>query len=340
MTKKPTLANVANQAGVSIATASQVLRGTGRISETTRNLVKSAAKKLNYVPDARAASMRSGANHEIGLSIHKIANRFNAEIISGASDLLEDEGYLLSVLDARDDVVRQRKQLEAFIRSSRGGLIWVPAADTPESTFELLSTHGLPSVTFLRRPKFGELDHVGIENAAATFAATNHLLDLGHSKIAYLGGEAIVDVRSERIDGCRKALNARGFDDIRVVDCRDSRSAGIEAMHDLMRQHPDVTAVVCNGDMVAIGASLAIGQAGMRPGREISVVGFDDIPDAKYAMYPLTTLAVSPYELGRKLARILLERMNEPNMPPTTTLVPAKLVERETTGAPAKAVES
>lgn len=334
MTKKPTLANVANQAGVSIATASQVLRGTGRISDTTRNLVKAAAKKLNYVPDARAASMRSGANHEIGLSIHKIANRFNAEIISGASDLLEDEGYLLSVLDARDDVVRQRKQLEAFIRSSRGGLIWVPAADTPESTFDLLNTHGLPSVTFLRRPEFGELDHVGIENAAATFAATNHLLDLGHTKIAYLGGEANVDVRSERIEGCRKALNARGIDDIHIVDCQDSRSAGIEAMHNLMNQHPEVTAVVCNGDMVAIGASLAIGQVGMRPGREISVVGFDDTPDAKYATYPLTTLAVSPYELGRKLARVLLERMNEPNMPPSTTLVPAKLVERETTGAP------
>ena len=320
---------------MSVATASQVLRGSGRISEATRKHVLKTAKQLNYVPDGRAASMRSGENREVGLSIHKIANRFNAEIISGASDLLEAEGYLLSVLDARDDPDRQRKQIEAFIRSSRGGLIWVPAANTPASTLELLKTHQLPSVTFLRRSDLADLDHVGIENTAATFEATSFLAELGHRNIAYLGGTANVDVRSERIEGYRQAIQNRGLGAPIIWDCRDSRSAGMEAMNALRLAHPNVTAVVCNGDMVAIGASLALQRRGEVPGREVSVIGFDNIPDAEYAAAPLTTMAVEPYQLGRKLARVLLERIQEPDMPTTTTLVPARLVERKTVGAPA-----
>ncbi len=334
MAEKPKLATVAKQAGVSVATASQVMRGAGRISEATRKHVLKTAKKLNYVPDGRAASMRSGDNREIGLSIHKIANRFNAEIISGASDLLEAEGYLLSVLDARDDAARQRNQIEAFIRSSRGGLIWVPAADTPNSTLQLLKTHKLPSVTFLRRAGFLELDHVGIENASATFDATSFLADLGHRHIAYLGGVAQVDVRSERIEGYRRMLESRNLGDPIVWDCPDSRSAGMEAMNALRNLHPEVTAVVCNGDMVAIGACLSLQRRGEIPGKEVSIVGFDNIPDAEFAATPLTTMAVAPYQLGRKLARVLLERIKDPETPVTTTLVPAKLVERNSTGTP------
>jgi len=334
MAKRPKLETVAKEAGVSVATASQVMRGAGRISDTTRKKVLRTAKKLNYVPDGRAAAMRSGENKEIGFSIHKIANRFNAEIISGASDLLEAEGYLLSVLDARDNADRQRRQLEAFIRSTRGGLLWVPAEDTPKSTYDLLATHQMPSVTFLRRPEHLDLDHVGIENAAATADATNYLADLGHRHIAYLGGISHVTVRAERIEGYETVLSARQLGKPIIWDCADSRQDGINAMDALRAAHPEVTALVCNGDMVAIGACIALQRRGEVPGRDVSIVGFDDIPDAAIAMPPLTSLAVSPYNLGRKLARVMLDRINEPDMPTTNTLVPARLMERATTGPP------
>lgn len=334
MTKKPKLSTVAKEAGVSVATVSQVMRGAGRISAPTRKKVLQTAKKLNYVPDGRAAAMRSGENREIGFSIHKIANPFNAEIISGASDLLEMEGYLLSVLDARDDTERQRRQLEAFIRSSRGGLLWVPAENTPQSTYDLLRTHQLPGVTFLRRASFSDLDHVGIENAAATAEATNYLASLGHKHIAFLGGKARVVVRTERIEGYKRVLEERGFGPAIVWECADDRAEGICAMNALREAHPEVTAIVCNGDMVAIGACLALQRRGEEPGREVSIVGFDDIADAQFSHPPLTTMAVSPYVLGRKLARVMLERIREPDMQPTVSLVPAKLVIRESTGAP------
>ncbi len=336
MVGKPKLETVAREAGVSVATVSQVMRGAGRISEKTRKKVLQTAKTLNYVPDGRAASMRSGQNREIGLAIHQIANPFNAEVISGASDLLETEGYLLSVLDARDDAARQRRQLEAFIGSSRAGLIWVPAQGTPTETCELLRTHKLPAVTFLRNAGFTDFDHVGIQNADATAIATEHLADLGHTKIAFLGGTSPVDVRKERIEGYSRILAERQLGPPIVWDSPDDKLSGVNAMTKLLKAHPEVTAVVCNGDMVAIGASLALTQMGLTPGLDVSIVGFDDIQDAEIAMPPLSTMAVSPYELGRKLARVVIERIKHPDMPVATTLVPAKLIVRNTSGEPLK----
>src|SRR6056300_219451 len=144
---KAKLVDVANRAGVSVTTASQVMRGVGRISSSTKDKVLQAASDLSYIPNSNAVSMRSGGSKEIGLVIHQIANPFNAEVISGVSDKLESEGFLLSILDARDDVSRQQKHLTAFIRSGRAGLLWVPALGTDMKVSDLLRTHNTPTVT-------------------------------------------------------------------------------------------------------------------------------------------------------------------------------------------------
>lgn len=331
MAGKPTLRSVAQEAGVSIPTVSQVMRGTGRISEQTREKVLEAARKLHYVPDSRAAAMRSGENREIGFVINQFANPFNAEVVSGAVDLLDGEGYLVSILDTRDDAARQSRQLEAFIRNGRGGLMWVPALDTPEETVALLRAQGIPTVTFLR-PAGDDFDHVGVRNAVATDAATRHLVDLGHRHIAYLGGTGMTAVRRRRIAGYERALAAQDLGPAIVWPSIDTKRAGMEAMLELYRTHPKVTAVVCNGDMVALGACLGLVKAGLQPGKDVSVIGFDDIEDASVATPPLTTMAVSPQKLGRKLAQVLLNRIREPEMPVSLSEVFAELVIRETTG--------
>ena len=138
LTGRATLKTLAKASGVSVATASQVIRGVGRISEHTRKRVLSTAEKMNYIPDGRAISMRSGERPEIGMIIQELANPFNAEVISGVSDCLERHGYFVSVLDSRNDIERQKRNIKAFIRSARGGLIWVPAHNTPQKTVELL----------------------------------------------------------------------------------------------------------------------------------------------------------------------------------------------------------
>lgn len=333
MSSKPTLASVAKAAGVSVPTVSQVMRGTGRISQDTREKVLEAAKQLHYVPNSRAAAMRSGENREIGLVINQLSNPFNAEVVSGVVDLLEAEGYLVSTLDTRDDAVRQSRQLEAFIRNGRGGLLWVPAMDTPPETIELLKAHRIPTVTFLR-PVSPEFDHVGIRNAEATATATTHLADLGHRQIAYFGGTDMTSVRRERIDGYVRTMKTLGLGDPIIWASADRKGAGLEALLGLMQAHPDTTGIVCNGDMVALGACLGFDRLGITPGREVSIIGFDDIEEASVAIPPLTTMAVSPEKLGRKLARVLLDRVREPDMPTTVSEMSARLVIRKTTGAP------
>ncbi|MEP1929777.1 MAG: substrate-binding domain-containing protein, partial [Roseibium sp.] len=291
-----------------------------------------AARKLHYVPDARAASMRSGQNREIGFVINQISNPFNAEVISGVSDLLESEGYLVSVLDARDDAERQGRHLEAFIRNGRGGLLWVPAVGTPNEAFDFLAAHTIPIVTFLRRPERSPFDHVGIRNSEATAIATAHLAQLGHRNIAYLGGTSMTDVRKERIAGYLQTMSERKLAAPIIWDSPDNKLAGLNAMSDLRRKHPETTAVVCNGDMVALGACLAVIRSGLQPGRDMSIIGFDDVQDAAVATPALTTMALSPYQLGRRLALVLLNRIREPDMPVTLSEISAELIIRETTG--------
>lgn len=333
MSQKPTLATVAQKAGVSIPTVSQVLRGTGRISDETRQRVLRAAKILHYVTDQKAAAMRSGENREIGFVINQLSNPFNAEVISGVVDLLDGEGYLVSILDTRDNGERQSHQLKSFIQHGRGGLIWVPAADTADETFTLLKAHKIPTVTFLRNMR-ADLDHVGIRNAEATQTATQHLLQLGHRNIAYLGGTDMTPVRKDRILGYQRALMAQNLGQGTIWDCADNKLAGLEAMLTLLQKHPQITAVVCTGDMVALGACLGLQQAGLTPGKEVSVTGFDDIQDAAVATPPLTTMAVRPHALGGQLARMLLARIRNPDRPATVSEVRAELIVRNTTGAP------
>ncbi|GAA3869330.1 LacI family DNA-binding transcriptional regulator [Celeribacter arenosi] len=333
MSRKPTLGTVAKEAGVSIPTVSQVLRGTGRISESTRDKVLRAAKKLHYVPDFRAAAMRSGENREIGFVINQLSNPFNAEVVSGVVDLLETEGYMVSILDTRDDAQRQTSQLEAVIKHGRGGLLWVPAFDTPTETFDLLAAHKMPTVTFLRQVN-ETFDHVGIRNAEATRKATEYLADLGHRHIAYLGGTDMTIVRSERIEGYKRAVSERALGPCILWDSMDNKLAGLEAMQALLRAHPEVTAVVCNGDMVAIGACLALSRSGQRPGGDVSVIGFDNIQDAAVSTPALTTMGVSPNKLGQILAQVILRRIHNPEMPLTVSEISAELIVRESTGAP------
>ena len=330
---KPTLDTVAKHAGVSIPTVSQVMRGTGRISEETREKVLKAAQELHYVPNSRAAAMRSGENREIGFVINQLGNPFNAEVIGGVVDLLEAEGYLVSIVDTRDNHERQKRQLESFIRHGRGGLLWVPAVDTPEETFAMLAAQRIPVVTFMRHVN-RDLDHVGIRNAEATKTATQVLVDLGHRHIAYLGGADDTMVRKERIAGYAHVLAERNLPPPTIWKCEDNKLAALRAMTTLLQEHPEITAVVCNGDMVALGACLALTRAGLRPGVDVSVFGFDDIQDAEVATPSLSTMAVSPHKLGRKLARTLLDRIEDPDMPPVVLEVSAEPVIRETTGAP------
>ena len=329
---RTTLKTLAKASGVSVATASQVIRGVGRISEHTRKRVLSTAEKMNYIPDGRAISMRSGERPEIGMIIQELANPFNAEVVSGVSDYLESHGYFVSVLDARNDIERQKRNIEAFIRSARGGLIWVPAHNTPLKTVELLRNYSIPTITFLRQIKGADFDHVGIKNTQGTEIATDYLINLGHTKIAYFGGDTNSDVRQDRAQGYELSLKKHSISWKVIWASEDTKQSGVERLHDLLSAHPDVTALVCNGDMVALGACLALQSKGLQPGKDVSVIGFDNVMDAKLVTPSLTTMAVNPYKMGQILAETILKRINETERQQITYFNDPELIIRNSVG--------
>ncbi len=332
LTRRTTLKNLAKASGVSVATASQVTRGVGRISEHTRKRVLSTAEKMNYIPDGRAISMRSGERPEIGMIIQGLANPFNAEVVSGVSDCLEGYGYFVSVLDSRNNIERQKRNIEAFIRSARGGLIWVPAHNTPSKTADYLRSQSIPTITFLRQMKGTDFDHIGIKNTEGTEIATDYLVKLGHTRIAYFGGDSNSDVRKDRTKGYELSLKKHSVDWKVIWTSEDTKQSGVERFHDLISEHPEVTALVCNGDMAALGACLALQSKGLQPGKDISVIGFDDVMDAKLVIPSLTTMVVNPYELGQILAETILKRINDIESPQITYFNNPELIVRNSVG--------
>ena len=190
----------------------------------------------------------------------------------------------------------------------------------------------VPTVTFLRQLENSPFDHVGIQNQQATWAATNHLIKQGHRHIAYFGGIDHAQVRAERIAGYQQALADQNIDVQLVWDCVDSKLAGLEAAELLFKEHPQITALVCNGDMVALGACVAVKRMGVLPGDDVSIIGFDDISDAAIADPPLSTLGICPRVLGRTLAKVLVERIRYPEISRAITSVAADLILRGSTG--------
>lgn len=334
MTQKPTIHTVAEAAGVSISTVSQVLRDRGRISETTRRKVLRAAESVNYVLDRRAAAMRSGESRDVGLLIHNISNPFNAEVVFGANDYLEERGYLVFVLDALDDPVRQKRYLQTMLGGRPGGLLWVPSVGTDQKTVNWVKTQCPTTVSLLRQLPGHPFDHVGLDSALGTALATNHLLDLGHERIAFIGNDFDTETQKQRIGGYVTAMIAGGKSEPTIRRCPETKATAMDTTLALLRDRPDVTGVVCGCDVIAAGATLALARLGLEPGHDVSVVGFDDIEDARLWSPPLSTISVDPKGIGRQLAETLLTRIGDRDAPTKTINLPVHLTVRSSSGPP------
>lgn len=334
MNARPTIHTVARAAGVSISTVSQVMRGRGRISDDTRRKVLRAAEKVNYVIDRRAAAMRSGESRDIGLLIHNIRNPFNAEVVLGANSYLEERGYLVYVLDALDDLARQRRYLQTMMSGSPGGLLWVPAKDTDQAMIDWVQARSPTTVSLLRPLPGHPFDHVSIDSTLGASLATRHLLELGHRHLAFLGGDHASETIIQRIGGFATAMIGAGAAPTVVRPCAETKTDAMEAAIALLRDHPQITGIVCNCDIVAAGATLGLARLGLVAGRDVSITGFDDIEDARLWSPPLTTVAVDPMGIGQQLAESLLDRKANRDAPVRTIHLPVRLRVRASSGPP------
>ena len=329
---------VAAAAGVSRATVSQVLRGTGRISEDTRSRVEAVMREMGYVYNRAAASLRAGQSTTVAIAVTGLGNPFFAELASRAAQVLERAGYLAAIVDTRDDLAGEARFLRMIRETMMAGAIISPTSATTADMARGWFNGSPPIVGLLRRSIAPAFDFVGVDNMAGMAEATGHLVRLGHRAIGFVGGRPGSQSRDERLAGWRLALREVGIEpqDAWIEPCDASIASGSEAVSRLWARCPSLSAVVCHQDIVAFGVTIGLRKRGLEPGPGVSVVGFDDIASAADWDPPLTTMSVTPGTLGAEAARMLLRRIEEPDAPLQSIVLRPRLVQRDSVDAPRK----
>ena len=329
-----TLKEIARHAGVSPATVSLVLRSSPLVAKTTQVRVQLAMDELGYVYHRAAANLRAGSTETIGLLVSEITNPFYAELTAGIDAALDRAGWVAFLANAGESPARQDRFIERMREQRVDGLLLCPAEGTLPDAIQRLRQVGLPCVQMLRHVDGGMRDYVSPDYQLGMTLAVDHLVGLGHRRIAYVGGGRRTSAAQERAAGYREALARHGLPIGPVVDCLPTREAGAHAVAMLLRGIPsDPTAVLCYNDICAFGVMLGLTDKGIAPGRDCAVVGFDDVVESAYCRPALTTLAARPREIGEAAATLLLHRIKAPEARAERIILPPRLIVRDSCGA-------
>lgn len=308
----PTINDIADAAQVSKSTVSLVLKHSPLIKPETAAKVWQAANQLGYVYNRSAASLRQKTSNIIGLVIQDLKNPFFVELLVGAEKVLLESGYITFMAHTSERQDIQDKVLISMREHNAAGLILCPAFDTPHTLPGTIRSWGIPLVVTMRPLGEGDYDMVGCDNVAGMQAATRHLIECGHKRIAFMGRRRGSTVSEQRIAGYLNAMKEARLpvSDDWIVDVPLNASGGRQGVSIINAMSPSPTAVVCYNDSVAFGVLNELDTLGKRAGRDLAVVGFDDIAAAAHSSPPLTSVSVGPAQLGEMASRILLSRIN------------------------------
>ena len=328
-----TIRHVARRAGVSTATVSRALSGSGPVRARVAARVKAAARALGYEPNRIARSLRVRRTRMAGVLIPDVQNPFFTAVVRGVEDVLQAEGWTLLLGNSDDHPERERSCLGTLRAEGAAGVVLVPGL--PAAAYRAIVSAGLPLVAIDRAPEGLDVDRVTVANVEGARRAVAHLISLGHRRLGFIGGPAGLSTAAERLEGYEAALAETGLRRPagRIEEGDFRPSGGRAAMARLLARAAPPTAVFVANDLMTLGAYEAIRARGLRVPRDVAVVGFDDAPWAEWLHPPLTTVAQPAYELGATAARLLLERLREPLRPTRSVVLETRLVVRASCGA-------
>ena len=317
-TRRSTMKDVAHLANVSVQTVSAVINSKPGISTGTSARVYRAIQELSYRPFAVARSLRTRQTRTIALVVHDISNPYFAAIAGVAEDHARAAGYSMVLYNTRDDVKREADYIRCAVESWVDGVLFVSTRDHMKS-IQTLDTAGIPSVAVERIPEHYTGPSVTVDNVRAGRMAAEHLLALGHTSLAHICGPLWLRSSRDRLSGYRQAIEAAGLalPEDAAPEGDWGCESGRQAMQGLLGRAPRPTAVFAANDRLAIGAMLAVYEAGLRVPADISIVGLDDIEVAAYQSPPLTTIRQSFTDLATEGVRLLLALLagQEPAQP-------------------------
>ncbi|MDX3226257.1 LacI family DNA-binding transcriptional regulator [Streptomyces sp. ME19-01-6] len=336
MTKGVTLRDVAELAGVSSRTVSNVVNGYAPVSEATRVKVQQAVDQLGYRPNVLARNLASGRSGQIAVVVPYLDTPYFAELLQGIIRAARVRGYNVLIDQTDGDAEHEKLFL------SRGsqhllfdGVIFSPLGLAQSNLSE--RDPSLPLVVLGERVSDGGFDHIGIDDVAASLEATEHLLGLGRRNIAAIGdqpyrtGEAAqLRTRGYRLAHERAAMPVR--EELVISTPRFNRSDGASAMAHLLDLEEPPDAVFCYSDLVALGALHTLASRGLRVPEDVAVVGYDDIEDARYSNPPVTTVSPDKKLIAETAVERLLKRIGSSSPAPGMEIrAPHRLIPRAST---------
>jgi LacI family transcriptional regulator len=329
MIQRVTMADVAREAGVSLMTVSRALNGQEGISEATRQRIQEVVDRLGYRRSNIARGLVTKRTGTLGLVVPDNSNPYFSEIARGVEHAAYAKGYNVFLCNTEEDAEREKAVLQSLAEKQVDGLILCSSRLDKAELGTYLSY--FPAQVLVNRIlEHGTASFVRSDDETGGRLAVEHLLQRGHRAIGMLAGPERSFGGQLRVKGYSDALEAAGvaFKHTRIRHCRPMVDDSQQAAKDLLTRNPELTAIFCFNDLVAIGALKACRESGRAVPDDIAIVGFDDIPMASLVTPALTTIHTARYELGLRASEILLGHTNG-HTPRTDNILPIKLIVRD-----------
>lgn len=330
-----TIKDVAKEAGVSYSTVSRVVNNKSYVKPETRERVMQSMLRLGYQVNLHARSLAGGQSNVIGLLVVDLTTQYMGEIISGIDDVLAANQYELMLYTTHRRKAKESAYVHMMARGLADGLL-ISLPREPEAYLKSLREKGFPYVIIDHRSD-DESDHfVSADNFQGGYEATKHLIELGHRRIGIVTGWMDMTSAKDRLEGYQSALSDFGiaFENDLLFEGDFSQPGGFSGGTYLLELPDPPTAVFASNDISAMGVIEAIRVRGLQVPRDVSVVGFDDIPTAALLSPKLTTVSQPLQDMGRSATQMLLDLLNNSEDIPESIIFPTELIVRETTAPP------
>ncbi len=327
------LKDVAERAGVSVKTVSNVINAYPHITAATRTKVEQAIAELGYRPNVSARSLRKGRSDFIALAVPEMASPYFAELAAAISRTAKRRGITVLIDQTEGEPAAERFVLDGMSGQLIDGIIFSPITTSPSKIRAVADAK--PVLLLGERHGSGEHDHVAVDSVQASYDATTHLVSLGRRRVAAIGVGGGAGTGAVRRRGYRKALKAAGIAHDPALELAGTgyhREDGAAAMRALLELPEPPDAVFCFNDLLALGALRTLSDAGLKVPADIAVIGFDDIEDGRYHSPSLSTISPDKDWLADQAVSLLLERISGTGDPtPRDLAVPYTLEIREST---------
>ncbi len=328
----PNIREVSKYANVSVATVSRVINGSKWVSEDTRQKVIQAMKELGYQPNSFAKALATNRSDTLGMVISDLSGPFFGDMMRSAEDEVRKYGKHLIITSGHDTIESETDAIGFLMQRRVDALLLHIDVIPDESVIRLCDENDLPIILINRLVPELEDVCISLDNDMGGYLATQHLIELDHREIACITGPLYKADARARLSGYRRAIEKAGlvYDERLVIESDYEEEGGCMSIERLRRRNVSFTAVVCQNDLMAIGAMNALKSHGLLIPKDISVVGYDDVVMARYTEPALTTVNIPVAQFGQQAADLALSKLGEKKVKVTRRFQPELIIRAST----------